>query len=89
MRWATYQRLLEQYDELQNEWTIGMMHMVSRFSAGGRRVKVREAIELIEADGWVTGSHARQPSAVQAPQEAWAGNHCGEAIARLGAWHAQ
>jgi hypothetical protein len=34
MRWATYQRLLEQYDELQDRWAIGMMSMASRFSAG-------------------------------------------------------
>jgi len=34
-------------------------------------VKVREAIELIEGGGRLgAGSHARQPSAVQASQEA-------------------
>jgi len=32
-------------------------------------VKVREAIDLIEADGWGAGCHARQPSAIQAPHE--------------------
>jgi hypothetical protein len=32
MRWATYQRLLDQYDELQNRWGIGMMNFVARFS---------------------------------------------------------
>jgi hypothetical protein len=32
MRWSTYQRLLDQYDELQDRWAIGMMRMVSRFS---------------------------------------------------------
>ena len=32
MRWATYQRLLDQYDELQNRWGIGMMNMIGRFS---------------------------------------------------------
>ena len=37
MRWSTYQRLLDQYDELQDRWAIGMMRMVSRFSAGGAR----------------------------------------------------
>jgi hypothetical protein len=30
MRWATYQRLLDQYDELQNRWAVGMMSMVNR-----------------------------------------------------------
>ena len=33
MRWSTYQRLLDQYDELQDRWAIGMMSMVSKFSA--------------------------------------------------------
>ena len=34
MRWATYQRLLDQYDQLQNRWGIGMMSLsfVARFS---------------------------------------------------------
>jgi hypothetical protein len=32
MRWATYQRLLDQYDQLQNRWGIGMMAMVGRLS---------------------------------------------------------
>ena len=36
MRWATYQRLLDQYDELQNRWDIAMMSMVSRL---GSRLK--------------------------------------------------
>jgi hypothetical protein len=35
---ATYQRLLDQYDELQNRWGIGMMSMVSRL---GSRLKRR------------------------------------------------
>jgi hypothetical protein len=30
MRWAIYQRLLDQYDELQNRWAIGMMSFVGR-----------------------------------------------------------
>jgi hypothetical protein len=35
---STYQRLLDQYDDLQDRWTIGMMRMVGRFSARlGRR----------------------------------------------------
>jgi hypothetical protein len=25
MRWATYQRLEAQYDELENRWAVGMM----------------------------------------------------------------
>ena len=33
MRWKTYQRLLDQYDELQNRWGIGMMNMMGRFSS--------------------------------------------------------
>ena len=37
MRWATYQRLLDQYDELQNRWGIGMMHMIGRLSSRIRR----------------------------------------------------
>jgi hypothetical protein len=32
MRWTTYQRLLDQYDELQNRWAVGMMNFVARFS---------------------------------------------------------
>ena len=28
-----YQRLLDQYDELQNRWDIGMMSMVIRLSS--------------------------------------------------------
>jgi len=36
MRWPTYQRLLDQYDELQNRWDIAMMSMVSRL---GSRLK--------------------------------------------------
>jgi len=38
MRWATYQRLLDQYDELQNRWGIGIMSIVSRL---GSRLKRR------------------------------------------------
>jgi hypothetical protein len=33
MRWATYQRLLDQYDALNNRWGIGMMSMVNRLNA--------------------------------------------------------
>jgi len=36
MRYETYQRLLDQYDELQNRWAIGMMSMVNRL---GSRLK--------------------------------------------------
>jgi hypothetical protein len=36
MRWTTYQRLLDQYDELQSRWGIGMMNLVSRL---GSRLK--------------------------------------------------
>ena len=32
MRWTTYQRLLDQYDELQNRWAVDMMSFVARFS---------------------------------------------------------
>ena len=38
MRWATYQRLLDQYDELDNRWGIGMMSIVNRL---GARLKAR------------------------------------------------
>ena len=37
MRWTTYQRLLDQYDELQNRWAIGMMSFVARFSRSRAR----------------------------------------------------
>ena len=30
MRWTTYQRLLDQYDGLQNRWGIGMMSWGAR-----------------------------------------------------------
>ena len=33
MRWATYQRLLDQYDELNNRWGIGMMAMGASMAA--------------------------------------------------------
>jgi hypothetical protein len=32
MRWMTYQRLIDQYDELQHRWGIGMMSFVARFA---------------------------------------------------------
>jgi hypothetical protein len=35
MRWTTYHRLLDQYDELQNRWAIGMMSWIgSRLKPG-------------------------------------------------------
>ena len=37
MRWATYQRLLDQYDELQNRWCIGMMGFVERLQRRCKR----------------------------------------------------
>jgi hypothetical protein len=31
MRWATYNRLEAQYDDLQNRWAIGIMARFARF----------------------------------------------------------
>ena len=32
MRWATYNRLEEQYDELENRWALGIMTIITRFA---------------------------------------------------------
>ena len=32
MRWATYNRLEEQYDELENRWALGIMITINRFA---------------------------------------------------------
>jgi len=51
-------------------------------------VKVREAIDLIEADGW--GWLPREAAiGNSSTPRAWAGNDCWQTIARLGAGHAQ
>jgi len=31
MRWATYNRLEEQYDEMENRWALGIMARIARF----------------------------------------------------------
>ena len=32
MRWATYNRLEEQYDELENRWALGIMTRFARYT---------------------------------------------------------
>jgi hypothetical protein len=36
MRWATYNRLEEQYDELETRWALGIMTRIARFKRGMR-----------------------------------------------------
>jgi len=42
--------------------------------------KVREAIKLIEADGWREVTTKGQSSPVQAPDEDWTCHDCGAAV---------
>jgi hypothetical protein len=36
MRWATYNRLEEQYDEMENRWALGVMTIIARLKRGTR-----------------------------------------------------
>jgi predicted RNase H-like HicB family nuclease len=50
-------------------------------------MKVREAIEIMQADGWYLVATRGQPPAIQAPCEAWPCDDCRKAFRRLGTRH--
>ena len=59
MRWATYNRLEEQYDELENRWALGIM---TRFA----RLKERHEVVPARRPSLTHGNSPNQPALAHA-----------------------